>query len=96
MQDVTFTLLFAGYDTSAAALTMMLRYLKLEPRVLQQLRNEQLQVQHAVVSLPRESAKRCIVFNMLRDAEFHGQHTAFSPVPANPVSQSVHLCTCVR
>lgn len=61
MQDVAFTLLFAGHDTSAAALTMMLRYLKLEPRVLQQLRNEQLQVQHAVVSLPKESASNCFI-----------------------------------
>lgn len=41
MQDVTFSMLFAGHDTTAAALTLMLRYLKQEPTVLTKLRHEQ-------------------------------------------------------
>lgn len=44
LQDVTFNLLFAGHDTTAATLTLMLRYLKQEPAVLQKLRDEQKQV----------------------------------------------------
>ncbi len=41
---MTFNLLFAGHDTTAATLTLMLRYLKQEPAVLQKLRDEQKQV----------------------------------------------------
>lgn len=44
MQDVAFNMLFAGHDTTAAALTLMMRYLKQEPRVLQKVRDEQNQV----------------------------------------------------
>jgi len=44
LQDVTFNLLFAGHDTTAATLTLMLRYLKQEPTVLQKLCDEQKQV----------------------------------------------------
>lgn len=44
LQDTCFHLLFAGHDTSASALTMLLKYLKMEPRVLEQLRQEQQQV----------------------------------------------------
>ena len=44
MQDTCFHLLFAGHDTSAAALTMLLSYLKQEPQVLAKLRQEQKEV----------------------------------------------------
>ncbi|DBA99082.1 hypothetical protein WJX77_010814 [Trebouxia sp. C0004] len=44
LTDVTFNLLFAGHDTTAATLTLLLRYLKEEPTVLQKLRDEQKQV----------------------------------------------------
>ena len=37
-------MLFAGHDTTAAALTLMMRYLKQEPWILQKLRDEQKQV----------------------------------------------------
>ncbi|DBB10930.1 hypothetical protein WJX82_007943 [Trebouxia sp. C0006] len=42
--NVAFNLLFAGHDTSASALTLLLRYLKQEPEVLEKLREEQRQV----------------------------------------------------
>ncbi len=45
MQNVAFNLLFAGHDTSASALTLLLRYLKQEPQVLEKLREEQRQVE---------------------------------------------------
>lgn len=44
MQDTAFNMLFAGHDTTASALTLMMRYLKQEPRVLQKVRDEQHQV----------------------------------------------------
>ena len=44
MQDVAFNMLFAGHDTTASALTLMMLYLKQEPRVLQKVRDEQHQV----------------------------------------------------
>ncbi len=45
MQNVAFNLLFAGHDTSASALTLLLRYLKQEPEVLGKLREEQRKVE---------------------------------------------------
>ena len=57
LQDVTFNLLFAGHDTTAATLTLMLRYLKEEPTVLQKLRDEQKQVDCWIMQNTR------IVFN---------------------------------
>lgn len=45
VQNVAFNLLFAGHDTSASALTLLLRYLKQEPEVLEKLREEQRQVE---------------------------------------------------
>ena len=49
MQNTAFNLLFAGHDTSASVMVMLLRYLKLCPGVLQKLREEQRQVLlHAV------------------------------------------------
>lgn len=44
VQDNSFNLLFAAYDPSAAALCAVLRYLKLQPDALCQLRAEQAQV----------------------------------------------------
>lgn len=44
LQDVALNMLFAGHDTTAASLTLMLRYLKQEPQVLQKVRDEQQQV----------------------------------------------------
>ncbi len=53
MQNVPFNLLFAGHDTSASALTLLLRYLTQQPEVLQKLREEQRQVE------PYNSAEPC-------------------------------------
>ena len=48
-QNTAFNLLFAGHDTSASVMVMLLRYLKLYPGVLQKLREEQSKVVlHAV------------------------------------------------
>lgn len=44
VQDTCFHLVFAGHDTSASALTMLLSYLKQEPQVLHKLRQEQKEV----------------------------------------------------
>ncbi|DBA96280.1 TPA: hypothetical protein ACH3X3_002462 [Trebouxia sp. C0006] len=44
VQENCLTLLFAAHDTTASALTMLLRYLKEQPNVLQKLRAEQRQV----------------------------------------------------
>lgn len=44
VQENCLTLLFAAHDTTASALAMLLRYLKEQPEVLQQLRAEQQQV----------------------------------------------------
>jgi len=44
LQENCLTLLFAAHDTTASALTMLLRYLKEQPDVLQKLRAEQRQV----------------------------------------------------
>ena len=44
VQENCLTLLFAAHDTTASALAMLLRYLKEQPAVLQQLRAEQQQV----------------------------------------------------
>ena len=44
VQDTSLNLLFAGHDTSAAAITLAVRHLKLQPQVLQKLRQEQQQV----------------------------------------------------
>ena len=44
MQNTAFNLLFAGHDTSASVMVILLRYLKLNPGVLQKLREEQSKV----------------------------------------------------
>lgn len=44
MQDTSLNLLFAGHDTSATAITLAVRHLKLQPHVLCKLREEQQQV----------------------------------------------------
>ena len=52
LQNVAFNLLFAGHDTSASVMVMLLRYLKLYPGVLQKLREEQRQVLlHAIIAM---------------------------------------------
>ena len=52
LQNTAFNLLFAGHDTSASVMVMLLRYLKLCPGVLQKLREEQRQVLlHAVIAM---------------------------------------------
>ena len=55
MQDVAFNMLFAGHDTTASALTLMMRYLKQEPGVLQKIRHEQHQV---TPSRPKTNSKK--------------------------------------
>ena len=44
MQDTCFHLVFAGHDSSASALSMLLHYLKKEPWVMDKLRQEQSEV----------------------------------------------------
>ena len=44
VQDTSLNLLFAGHDTSAAAITLAVRDLKLQPHLLHKLRQEQQQV----------------------------------------------------
>ena len=43
-QNTAFNLLFAGHDTSASALAVLMRFLKLYPDALHKLREEQIQV----------------------------------------------------
>ena len=52
LQNTAFNLLFAGHDTSASVMVMLLRYLKLYPEVLKKLREEQRKVLfHAVIAM---------------------------------------------
>ena len=51
MQDTCFHLVFAGHDSSASALSMLLHYLKKEPWVMDKLRQEQSEVCPAVSQL---------------------------------------------
>ena len=44
VQDTSLNLLFAGHDTSASAIMLAVRHLKLQPEVLQKLRTEQQEV----------------------------------------------------
>lgn len=44
MQDTSLNLLFAGHDTSASAIMLAMRHLKLQPHILNRLREEQQQV----------------------------------------------------
>ena len=48
MQDTAFNLLFAGHDTSASTLMLLLRFFQQEPATLRRLRDEQQQVRWAV------------------------------------------------
>lgn len=45
LQDTSLNLLFAGHDTSASAIMLAVRHLKLQPAVLEKLRREQQEVQ---------------------------------------------------
>ena len=51
MQNAAFNLLFAGHDTSASVLMLLLRYLRLCPQTLEKLRNEQSKVLPSSFSL---------------------------------------------
>ena len=44
VQNTALSLLFAGHDTSASVLMMLLRFMKLYPETLQKLREEQRKV----------------------------------------------------
>lgn len=43
-QDTSLNMLFAGHDTSASAIMLAMRHLKLQPQILQRLRQEQQEV----------------------------------------------------
>lgn len=59
VQDTSLNLLFAGHDTSATAITLAVRHLKLLPHVLQKLRQEQQQVGKPT-GLPRGGRGRAL------------------------------------
>ena len=54
VQDTSLNLLFAGHDTSATAITLAVRHLKLHPHVLSKLRQEQQQV-----GIPQDKQAEC-------------------------------------
>ena len=52
LQDTSLNMLFAGHDTSASAIMLAMRHLKLQPCLLHKLRQEQQQVCYTTSPLP--------------------------------------------
>ena len=55
-QDTSLNMLFAGHDTSASAIILAMRHLKLQPHILQRLREEQQEVTRNTSPLYEEAS----------------------------------------
>ena len=61
LQDTSLNMLFAGHDTSASAIMLAMRHLKLQPHLLHKLRQEQQQVCGTTFSIATVSCTMLIL-----------------------------------